>query len=66
MRTKTTNRRSSSKKVTTNKVKRSLPKYIYTNGDYYRYMKTTNGNTVTVSFKTLKEAKAYVKNINVK
>lgn len=62
MSTKNSNRSRSSRKSTTNKVKRALPKFIsYNTGNSYRVRKTTNGQHFDKTFNTLKDAKAMAK-----
>lgn len=62
---KTTKRSNSTKKKSTTKVKRSLPKFISKNtADTYRVRKTSNGVTFDKTVATLKEAKAIVKTMS--
>jgi len=62
---KTTKRSNSSKKKSTAKVKRDLPKFISKNtADTYRVRKTTKGVTFDKTVATLKAAKAILKEMN--
>lgn len=57
---KTNNKRSNRSKNGTTKVKKGLPKNIVKNpAGSYRFRKTIKGESIDISFETLKEARMY-------